>query len=182
MNSAEDIKKFFLIALIGSLLVIAFTSILIFLFGSFNEVEVRILLTMVSISIASLLGIWFSKIKTDYVRTLGLAIIGIMFVITIGSIWEILDEEFFHKGLLISLILMALLIQSPWILKPQKDKTLYSIAVATFISASIVALMVLQIILDFINFNELYYRVLGVFGILYLLGLILNPILRKLIH
>jgi len=182
MDNTEDVKRFFLIALIASLLVMAATSILIFLFGSFNEVEVRILLTMASISAASLLGILFSKIKTDYVRILGITIIGIMFVITVGTIWEILDEEFFYKGFLTSLILIVLLVQSPWVLRPQTDKTLRSIAIATFVSASIIALMVIQLILDFIDFDEFYFRVLGVFGILYLLGLILGPILKKLLH
>ncbi len=181
MDNPGDIKRFFLIALIASLLVMAATSILIFLFGSFNEVEVRILLTMASISAASLLGILFSKVKTDYVRILGITIIGIMFAITVGTIWEILDEEFFYKGFLTSIILIVLLAQSPWVLRPQKDKTLRSIAIATFVSASIVALMVIQLILDFIDFEEFYFRVLGVFGILYLLGLILGPILKKIL-
>jgi len=181
MDNTEDIKRFFLIVLIGSLLVAAATSILIFLFGNFNEVEVRILLTMASISAASLLGILFSRVKTDYVRVLGITIIGIMFVITLGTIWEILDEEFFFKGFMTSLILIVLLAQSPWVLRPQKDKTLRSIAIATFISASIVALMLIQLILDFIDFNEFYFRLLGVFGILYILGLIIGPILKKIL-
>jgi hypothetical protein len=182
MNNTEDIKKFFLIALIASLLVLAATSILIFLFGSLNEVEVRILLTMASISVASLLGIFFSRLKTDYVRIISLTIIGIMFAVTVLAIWKIIDEEFFLKGIGISLVLIALLIQAPWILRPQNDKTLRSVAIATFICASIVALMVIQLILDFVNFNEFYFRLLGVFGVLYLLGLILGPILKKLLH
>jgi hypothetical protein len=181
MDNTEDIKKFFLIVLIGSLLVMAATSILIFLLGNFNEVEVRILMTMASISAASLLGILFSKIKTDYVRVLGITIIGIMFAITLGTIWEILDGEFFYKGFLTSIILLILLVQSPWVLRKQSDKTLHSIAIGTFISASIIALMVIQLILDFIDFNDLYFRVLGVFGVLYLLGLILGPILKKVL-
>ena len=159
----------------------AATSILIFLFGSFNEVEVRILMTMASISAASLFGILFSKLKTDYVRILGITLIGIMFAITVGTIWEILDEEFFYKGFLTSLILIVLLIQSPWVLRPQNNKTLRSVAIGTFISASIVALMVIQLILDFMDFEEFYFRVLGVFGVLYLLGLILGPILKKIL-
>jgi len=181
MDNIEDIKRFFLIALIASLLVVAATSIIIFLFGSFNEVEVRILMTMASISAASLLGILFSKIKIDYVRILGLMIIGILFVVAVGAIWELFNEEVFYKGFLISLILIALLIQSPWILRPQTNKTLRSVAIATFVSASIVALMVIQLILDFIDFNEFYFRLLGVFGVLYLLGLILSPILKKIL-
>ncbi|MBU2576819.1 MAG: hypothetical protein KKF50_03790 [Nanoarchaeota archaeon] len=181
MDNTGDIKRFFLIVLIGSLLIMAATSILIFLFGSFNEVEVRILMTMASISAASLFGILFSKLKTDYVRILGITLIGIMFAITVGTIWEILDEEFFYKGFLTSLILIVLLIQSPWVLRPQNNKTLRSVAIGTFISASIVALMVIQLILDFMDFEEFYFRVLGVFGVLYLLGLILGPILKKIL-
>ena len=181
MDNTEDIKRFFLIALIGSLLVMAATSILIFLFGSFNEVEIRILLTMASISAASLLGILFSKIKTDYVRILGITIIVIMFAVTVGTIWEILDGEFFYKGFMTSIILLVLLIQSPWILRPQTNKTLRSVAIGTFVSASIVALMVIQLILDFVDFNEFYFRLLGVFAVLYLLGLILSPILKKIL-
>ena len=104
-----------------------------------------------------------------------------MFAITVGTIWEILDEEFFYKGFLTSIILLVLLIQSPWVLRPQTNKTLRSIAIATFVSASIVALMVIQLILDFVDFNEFYFRLLGVFAVLYLLGLILNPILKKIL-
>lgn len=181
MDNIENIKRFFLIALIASLLIMAAMSILIFLFGSLNEVEIKILLTMASISAASLLGILFSKMKTDYVRILGITIIGIMFIVTIGTIWEILNGEFFYKGILTSIILIILLIQSPWILRSQSDRILRSIAIATFVSASIIALMVIQLILDFVNFNEFYFRLLGVFGVLYLLGLILNPILKKIL-
>jgi len=182
MDNTEDIKKFFLILLVGSLLVLAATSILIFLFGHLqNELEMRILMTMGSISAASLVGILFSRIKTDYVRILGITIIAVMFAITVGTIWEILDGEFFYKGFLISLILIALLVQSPWVLRPQNNKTLRSVSIGTFVSASIVALMVIQLILDFIDFDEFYFRVLGVFGVLYLLGLILGPILKKIL-
>lgn len=181
-NNVPDIKRFFLIALIASLLIIAATSILIFLFGEFNEVEVRILLTMASISAASLLGILFSKFKTDYVRVLGIAIIGLMFIITLATIWKAFSWETFGRGLGISAVLIALLAQAPWVLKPQANKTLRSVGISTFISASIVALMVIQLILDFVDFNEFYFRLLGVFGILYILGLILHPILKKLLH
>jgi len=182
MDNTEDIKRFFLIALIASLLVLAATSILIFLFGNLQgELEIKILMTMASISVASLLGILFSKIKTDYVRIFGLTIIGVLFVIAVGAIWELFDEEVFYKGFGIAVILIALLVQSPWILRQQTNKTLRSVAIGTFISASIVALMVIQLILDFVDFNEFYFRLLGVFGVLYLLGLILSPILKKIL-
>ena len=182
MEDSEDMKKFFLIVLIASLLVGAFTSILIFLFGNFTEVEVRILLTMTSISAASLVGIIYSKVKNDYVRVLGLTIIGVLFIIAVGAIWELFDGELFLRSLGTALVLMALIGQAPWILRPQKEKAVRGIAVATFICASIVALMIIQLILEFVDFNEFFYRLLGVFGVLYLLGLILIPIMKKLLH
>jgi hypothetical protein len=182
MGEMNDFKKFFLIALIVSMIVGALTSIFIFLFGEFSEVEIRILLTTLSIAVASLIGFFYSKIRTDYVRILGLIALGLMFLITLFSIWELTDGEVFLRGLGVYLVLIVLLAQAPWILKHHSKKIIRIAALTTFIFASILALMSILLIMEIAKFQEFYYRLLGVFGVLYLLGLVLIPILKKLVH
>lgn len=177
-----NFKKFFLIVLIASLIIGALTSILIFLFGEFSEVEIRILLTTFVIAATSLVGLVHSKIETEYVRVLGLTMLGIMFVITILTIWEVGDFEFFARSILTYIVLIALLAQAPWILKSHEKQAVQAMAIATFAFASILALMVILLIVDIVEFKELYYRFLGVFAVLYVLGLVLIPIFKKLFH
>jgi len=178
----SDFKKAFLLLLIFSLIIGALISIFIFLFGQFHELEIRIILTTFSISIFSLLGMLFSRVNPDYARISDLIITSIMFVITILSIWNIVPDMDFYKYLLTYFVLLILIGQAPFILREFEKLIVKISSILTFVFACILALMIILYIFDFTHFSETYFRVMGAIGVLYFLGLVVTPLLNRLLN
>ncbi len=96
MADILHLKKVFLITMIISLILAALIGVVIFLIGNFSEVEMRILGTTASITIYSLIGLFFSWIsekgKMKYFPLGGLILTIFAFVCTVMLIWELNGE------------------------------------------------------------------------------------------
>lgn len=189
-----NFKKSFLMTMIISLTISAFIGIIIFLFGSFGDTEFRILLTTLSLAGFSLAGLCCSLLyeKRKYIKfsmfAIGSIILGFLFSILL--IWEFV--YFFRWGLELTIwaeLFLTLLVlsfsfahMSLILLINVKKKLDKYLLYLTLLFIAIVASMLIYLIFR-IGINEpgeLFFRLLGVFAILNVLGTIVTPMLNKI--
>lgn len=185
MEQKFNFKKIFLVTMIISLSVSALIGIFVFLFGDFKETEFRMLTTTLAIGGYSLTGLCcsalYEKRKFTSLALFGMIISVIGFFYTVLVIWKAIGIEDSWKALIIFVILAFSTAHSSLLLLIKPKKALvYGVLSATVIFILIVALMLIKPVLnEFPGPGEFYYRVLGVFAILDVLGTILVPILNK---
>lgn len=187
MEQHFNLKKTFLISMIISLIVSALIGIIIFLFGDFGETEAKILITTLTIGGYSLTGLCCSTLY-EKKRAISLAFSGIAvsiigFLYTVLAIWEIIDLNSWDgfKPLLIFIILAFSIAHSCLLLLIRSEKPIIKNSLfATIGFIGIVALMLILLVFEAIDEpGEFYFRLLGVFAILDVLGTIVVPILNK---
>ncbi len=187
MEQNFNFKKTFLITMIVSLSISALIGIIVFLFGDFGDTEFKLLMTTLTIGSYSLTGlccsVLYEKRKFIPLSLFGMAVSIIGFLFTVLVIWETIDIEndFTWKALIIFIVLAGSTAHSCLLLLIKPEKSLVKGALsATLIFISIVALMIVILVLDKTgNIGEFYFRLLGVFAILDVLGTIVTPILNK---
>jgi len=178
-----NFKKTFLITMIISLCISAIVGIFLFLFGNFGEIEIKILLTTLIIGGYSLTGLCCS-ILYEKRRFIPLALLGIIisvssFLYTIMMIWELINISE-YKILIILIVLAVSTAHSCLILLIKSEKLVVNgVLLSVIILNSIIALMLIIFIIYDRNEFYFYYRLLGVFSILDILGTIVAPILNK---
>jgi len=186
-KQAFTFKKTFLIAMIISLSVSAMIGIGIFLFGNFGDMEAKLLITTLAIGGYSLSGLCCSllyekKIFTPFALS-GMVISIIGFLYTLLVIWKAIDlSNQLPWKVLVLFIIFATSIAHACLLLHIKSKKVFvnSALSATIIFILIVAFMLSALILnENKNMGEFYFRLLGVFAILDVLGTIVTPILNK---
>jgi hypothetical protein len=187
MESSFNFKRTFLLTMIVSLSISALIGIVIFLFGDFGETEGRLLMTTLTIGGYSLTGLCCS-VLFEKKRFTGLAVAGMVasflgFLFTVLVIWEALDmeSEWTWKGIFLFLIVAFSTAHISLLLLIRSDRGLVKGALAATVAfISIVAAMLIWF--AFTGFDieeEFFYRLLGVFAILDVLGTIVTPILHK---
>lgn len=177
-------KKYFLRTLVVALSISALIGILIFLFGDFGVTEIRLLLTTLTIGGFSLTGLCSSTIhnrnELRIFSIIGMVISVLGFLITTGAIWKIIDFDDIWQTMVVFIILsvsighISLLLQ----LRLKSDNNKYLLT-GTIIFISIVAFMLVKSTITEFGENEFYFRLLGVFSILDVLGTIATPIMNK---
>lgn len=180
-----DIKRVFLASLIVSLSISALITILVFLFGDFGQTELQLLFTTLTIGGYSLTGLC-SAVLYDRREYIPLAFSGMIvsvlgFLSTVGVIWDIIDFNNIGKLVIIFIILAFSIAHSSLLLLVRSDKNLVNLSLKVTIRfIIIVALMLIYLVLmEFDYVSEFYYRLLGVFAVLDVLGTIVTPILKK---
>lgn len=185
MEQNFNFKKTFLITMIVSLSISALIGIFVFLFGDFGETEEKLLLTTLTIGGYSLTGlccsVLYEKRKFTTLALSGMVISIIGFLYTVLVIWEAIDLDDSWKVLIIFIVLAASTAHASLLLLIKTEKSLVNSALlATIIFISIVAFMLIILVLnEFDDVGEFYFRLLGVFAILDVLGTIVTPILNK---
>ena len=182
MEEKVHLKKIFLISLIISLSISALAGIIIFLIGNFGEIEIRILLTTLTIGGFSLIGLGFSSLyeskKLPLFSISGLILTVLSFITAILEIWDISPFNTW-KATLIFIILGASFLQASLILLAKSDKFIVDVSVlSTMFFISVVAILLIAYILVE-DVGEIYFRILGAVAILDGLGTIVTPILVK---
>ena len=180
-----DFKKYFVRILVIALSISALIGIFIFLLGDFGETEAKLLLTTLAIGGYSLTGLCSSTIQNrndlKYFSIIGMIVSVIGFLITISTIWEFDDFKNLWKGMTIFIILSVAIAHASLLLqiKPKNDNIKY-LLIGTIIFISLVALMLIKSTMIEFNEPEFYFRLLGVFSILDVLGTIATPILNRI--
>jgi hypothetical protein len=186
MGESVNLKKIFLITMIISLTISALIGIFTFIFGNFGSIEIRILVTTLSIGGFSLTALSSSTLQSKGNLAIlswagiGTSIVGFLWSLLL--IWEIGDFEHTWKFMLILIVLAFSIAHSSLLLLINPRKTGVAIVLATtLLFISIVALLLIVLIIGSFDIGELYFRILGVFAILDVLGTVVIPISQKVV-
>jgi hypothetical protein len=181
-----NLKKVFLYLLIGSLSLSALVAIFIFIVGSFNDIDFKILLTTLTIGGYSLTGlcdsVLYANKKYFPIVFLGAFVSILGPLSTFVAIWGNSTSETLGNAVAIFAVLAISIahISLLMLLAPEKHAVKVSLG-ATIIFIALVALMIIYLVLaqDSVLLGSSYFRWLGVFAVLDALGTIITPILKK---
>lgn len=185
MNSF-DLRKGFLILLIGSVAVSALIGIGVLLLGNFGQIEVRVLMSTMVITIVSVLGLACGA----YIEIRGgreLPYAGILFSVIAGLmsffiIWNVLDEnEVFIKIFLTVTLLAAACSHLSLLALARLDRRFSWTRISAVICVALLCAILLFILwFEPTGESDLIYRILGVLGILLASITVVTPVLHKL--
>jgi hypothetical protein len=175
------LKQAFLYALIVALLASALIGIYAFLFGDFGWMEVKILLTTLSISYFSVTSLAcaaaFEQRKGRVLAPIGLAVGVLGFLFFIPSIWaEWWESEMLGKSMAILAIFSFSFAQTCLLAIVPLTRPIRWVFVATAVTIFALAIYLSGMIV----FDEWFIRIAGVLGILDGCGSLLIPVLYKL--
>jgi hypothetical protein len=157
--SSSLLKKVFLSFLIGSLSLGVIISIVIFLIGNFNEIELKIISTTFSISAFSFITLMWDKAKENWLKVTGITITTIAFITFLLGIWVNSLDSFVYKTIssYFVLVLSSLIVAS--FLKEKNQllslfgsilTTIYSILITLTIFEVFEQIMILRLITSYI--------------------------------
>lgn len=170
--------------MIVSLGISALLGIVVFLFGDFGDMEFRLLLTTLTVGGYSVTGLCCAVVY-ERRRFTSLALTGMIvsvfgFLFTVSVIWKAIAFEASWEALLIFIILAFSTAHSCLLLLIESDETIVNPSLsATITFIAIVALMLIVLVVLAGEVYGFYYRLLGVFAILDVLGTVVTPILDK---
>jgi peptidoglycan/LPS O-acetylase OafA/YrhL len=179
-------KRFLLITMIASLVVCALVGIYIFIFGDWDETEMKVFGTTQIVAWFSLMGFCCSihqnNPKLRWFSITGVIAAIIAFILSVYALWWELDEEGIQwKVTFITVILSFALAHMSLMLlvKPGSALTRYSLMTTLALILTVAALLINAVICEF-DLSENFIKIIGVFAILDVLGTITTPLLNKL--
>lgn len=177
-------KRIFLIATIASLGVSALIGIVVFLFGDFGDTEFKLLATTLSIGGYGLTGLCcsviFERRRFTLLAASGMIVSVLGFLFTLAVIWRAIGFQESWRTLLIFVILAVSVAHTCLLLLIEAENALVNYSLwATVLVIGIVSVMLIVLVFDAPEVDELYFRLLGVFAILDVLGTIVTPVLNR---
>jgi hypothetical protein len=181
-----NLRRLFLYLLIASVGLSALVGIGVILFGNFGELEARVLLTTLTVTVTSIFGIacgaYLETARGKLMPLAGIAFSILAALMCFLIIWNVLDDsEVFIKSFLTSVIVAASCSHLSLLSLARLDSRFAWTRIAAFICVSLLALIFLYILwFEPVGDSDLIYRILGVLGILLASITVLTPILHKL--
>ncbi len=178
MFNFAELKKFFLFNLIGSLIISALVAVITVLIGDFNEITIRVLLTLLMViihSVISLCFIWDDKRQDTFDRLALFAnslfiIIVLSFLVSIFGIWEIIKDSLVLDLYQTFFVLGFAALHANILAKAlNKENYIDLVVYLNYVFMAGVVLMLMPIIYvenAFRILGELYFRVLAAIGII----------------
>ena len=181
-----NLKRLFLYLLIASVGFSALVGIGVILFGNFGEFEFRVLMTTLTITVTSILGLACGAyLETKRGRLMPIA--GICFSIASAImlffvIWDVLDDsKIFIKIVLTSVILATSCSHLSLLSIARLDKRFAWSRVGAFICVWLLAAILLFILwFEPDSSSDLISRIIGVLSILIASVTVMTPVLHKL--
>jgi len=178
-------RNIFLWTLMASLSISALLAIFVFIAGQFGAAEIRLLLTTLAVGVYSLTGLCSSSLydrgRYQVVGAVGIIVSVAGFLFALGNIWQVINLTSTWKALTILIIVPISIAHASLLLLIDTKSQLVRLALGItlgFISA-VALLLIYAVFSDFEMSVESFYRLLGVFGVLDVLGTITTPLLRK---
>ena len=181
-----NLKRLFLYTLIGSVAVSALIGIGVILFGNFGEFEVRVLMTTLTVTVTSILGLACGAyIETGRGRTLPLVGIVLSIVSAIMLfliIWDVFDDStIFVKSVVTTSLLAAACSHLSLLSIARLDKRFAWSSIAAFICVGLLSAILLFILwFEPESTTDLISRVIGVLSILIAAVTVITPVFHKL--
>lgn len=180
-------RRLFLYLLIASVAASALIGIGVVLFGDFGEIEVRVLMTTLTVTVTSIFGLACgayleSGRGSQAVPLAGIAMSVAAALMCFLIIWNILDDsEPFIKAFITAAILAAACSHYSLLSLARLDRRFAWTRVAAAVCIVLLCAVLLYIIwLEPYGDSDLVYRILGVLGILLASITVVTPVLHKL--
>ena len=187
------VKRFMLVVLAGAFCIAALGGIYAFVFGSFSDIQIRIMITSLSLTVFSLTGlscaVWIEKKKLLPLAYSGITVSGLTWLIIVWLIWKLSEHPAHRMEALARLgamgVVLSLSLAYSSLLLTQRAAAGFvdNIIYFTLGCLSVVAIMQFWLIWFFWFVQppqSQFWRVLGVFAILTVLGTVLAPLVRQL--
>jgi hypothetical protein len=181
-----NIRRAFLYTLIASVALSALIGIGVILFGDFGEFEVRVLMTTLTVTVTSILGLACGAyLETNRGRLLPLMGIGLSIASALMLflvIWDVLDDsEIFVKSVVTTSLLAASCSHLSLLSLARLDQRFAWSRIAAFICISLLAVILLYILwFEPESSGDLVSRIIGVLSILTAAVTVMTPVFHKL--
>lgn len=190
MNETSErfsLTRLLLVVMLTALGACAAVGILVFLFGEFEETEMRMLATCATIAYTSLTGLGCAvALEREVLKLLahiGMAVSFLAFLSLTAGIWaDFFESQEYGKACLVLSLFAGALAHTSLLslarLRPGYAWTRYGTAASAFLLVSLISYIF--VFEAFEQNDELYARAVGVFSILTALGTLTVPILHRL--
>lgn len=181
-----NLRRFFLYLLIGSVTVSAVIGIVVILIGNFGELETKILLTTMTITVTSILGLacgaYLETGRSKIMPLAGITLAVVSAVMWMFIIWSWQEaNDTFVKALMSATLLAASCSHLSLLSLAQLDKRFAWSLIAAHAAVWSLSVIVLYLIwLTPPEPSELIARILGVLGIIIASLTVVTPVFYKL--
>ncbi|PYT01325.1 MAG: hypothetical protein DMF63_00290 [Acidobacteria bacterium] len=181
-----NLRRLFLYLLIASVALSALIGIGVLLFGDFGNIEVRVLMTTLTVTVTCICGLacgaYLETGRGKYLPLAGIAFSIISALMCFLIIWDVLDDsEPFIKSFLTVVILAASCSHLSLLSLARLDSRFAWTRIAAAACVSFLAGIFLYILwFEPTGDSDLIYRILGVLGILLASITVVTPILHRL--
>ena len=185
MDNAANLRKLFLYLLVASLAVSGLMGIFIFLFSDFGDTQVKLLFTTLGIGGCSLTGLCsatlFGKPAFKLFSSFGIVVALLCFGVVVFTIWSEISVFENSWKILVSLIVLTVTLAHISLLLNLNtvNALVKNVLIATVACIAIVSGMLFFMIYGNSDPDDFFYRLLGVFAILDVVGTIVTPILNR---
>ncbi|HEX6124930.1 MAG TPA: hypothetical protein VFZ23_06100 [Pyrinomonadaceae bacterium] len=179
-------RRLFLIALIASVVAGAVIGIGVLIFGNFGTIEVRVLMTTLTITITSIFGLacgaYIENGSGKYLPLAGIVVSIIAALMAFLIIWDVLDNsETFIKSFLTATLIAAACSHLSLLSLARLDRRFSWTRIAAVVCVVLLSAVLLYILwFEPEGDSDLVYRILGVLGILVASITVVTPVLHKL--
>lgn len=181
-----DIRKLFLYLLIGSVAISAAIGIGVLLFGNFGHVEVRILMSTLTVTGASIMGLacgaYYETGRGRVMPLAGILLAIVAAILTFFIIWNVGDgsETFLKVTGNVSLVALASSHLSLLSLAYLDRRFVLTRTVAQICVWTLIALFTYIIWAEPAGDSDILYRTIGVLGIMLAAVTVVTPVLHRL--
>ncbi len=180
-----DLRRAFLYLLIASVAVSAVFAIAVIIFGDFGDFEVRVMMTTLTITAASILGLACGAAieagKARLLPAIGIAAAVLSALALFFIIWNVLDDsQTFIKSTMTAVVIAAVCAHLSLLSLARLDARFNWTWTAAFVIDWIIAAILLYLMWFEHGDNQLVFRTLAVLAILTAALTIITPVFHKL--
>lgn len=181
-----NLKRLFLYTLIGSVGISAVIGIGVLLFGSFDEFSVRVLMTTLTVTVTSILGLangaYYDSGRGRQLGLVGIVVSIVAAVMTLLIIWNVIDDnEAFMK---VSVTAMVFAVSTSHLsllsLARLDSRFEWSNMAARIVIGALVGLILFILWIEPTGEGDMLARTMGVLAILTATITVMTPVFHKL--
>jgi hypothetical protein len=179
-------RRLFLIVLIASVAISSLLGIFVLLVGNFGDLEVRVLMTTLTVTVLSILGLvcgaYLETGRGRYLPIAGIVLSVVSALMCFFIIWDVLDDdEVFIKSFLTCTLLATACSHLSLLSLARLDRRFSWTRITAVVCVVLLCAIFLYILWwEPIGGSDLIYRILGILGIVLASITVITPILHKL--
>ena len=179
-------KKLFLKIFVGFLIFSALIGIYIFAIGDFDELEMMALVSTASGGFFSLMGLvaaaYYEKNKTSFLGKAGVVASVTAFILSLFLFWEWIDPDYVYKIAFISFVVAPSIAHACLLFFIDTDHpTTILVRKGTIGLILLTSFFLIGGIMIEFDWDSIFWRLIGIVGILNVLGTIATPIMHKIV-